>query len=39
MRMDERVFAMTFTVKMTMFLYVLSLGIISHGFNMFLNPH
>ena len=32
-------FAMTYTVKMTMFLYVVSLGIIVHGFNGFLLPH
>ena len=30
---------MTFTVKMTVFLYLLSVGIISHGFNGFLLPH
>ena len=30
---------MTFTVRMTVFLYVLSLGIITHGFHGFLLPH
>lgn len=30
---------MTFTVKMTMFLYVLSVGIIANGFQGFLLPH
>jgi hypothetical protein len=30
---------MTFTVKMTMFLYILSVGIISQGFHGFLLPH
>ena len=32
-------FAMTFTVKMTMFLYAMSVGIISNGFHRFLLPH
>jgi hypothetical protein len=32
-------FAMTFTVKMTMFLYAMSVGIISNGFHRFLVPH
>ena len=32
-------FAMTFTVKMTMFLYAMSVGIISNGFHKFLLPH
>jgi len=30
---------MTFTVRMTVFLYVLSLSIITHGFHGFLLPH
>jgi hypothetical protein len=30
---------MTFTVKMAMFLYILSVGIISNGFHGFLLPH
>lgn len=30
---------MTFTVKMTMFLYVMSIGIISNGFHKFLVFH
>jgi hypothetical protein len=30
---------MTFTVKMTMLLYVVSVGIISNGFHTFLTPH
>ena len=35
---SEKVFAMTFSVKMTMFLYLLSLGIIANGFHGLL-PH
>ena len=30
---------MTFTVKMTMFLYAVSIGIVSNGFHHFLLPH
>ena len=30
---------MTFTVKMTMFLYAMSIGIITNGFHKFLLPH
>ena len=30
---------MSFTVKMTMFLYALSVGVISNGFHGFLLPH
>lgn len=41
MRVKEasKEFVMSFTVKMTMFLYVLSVGVISHGFHGFLLPH
>lgn len=30
---------MTFTIKFTMFLYAVSIGIISNGFHKFLLPH
>jgi hypothetical protein len=30
---------MTFTVKMTMFLYMVSIGVMSNGFHRFLMPH
>ena len=30
---------MSFTVKMTMFLYAASIGVISNGFHSFLLPH
>jgi hypothetical protein len=30
---------MTFSVKMTMFLYAVSIGVISNGFHGFLLPH
>jgi len=37
--MEARRFPMTFTVKMTMLLYAVSIGIISNGFHGFLLPH
>jgi hypothetical protein len=39
MRVEAKVATMTFSVKMTMFLYILSLGIIANGFHGFQLPH